>query len=198
MAGAHVAFPAVPGRNASAVARALLDWWTRDPRAAVFGLAAGVAWGVMAAGSSVPRGYVVSDGGSEVAYLYGPSLTPIPAPLFLEQHADTVVKVVLVYLLFVGLAGWVTWQWVRDLRARGSMPRLAQGLDRYALALLVGGAVGAVFFSSARLEALFQAAYPTTADLIVGLVFVFLPAYGGIGLFLLWVRRTRLRRTVAR
>ena len=136
-------------------------------------------------------GYLASDGGTEVAYLYGPNVTTIPAAIFLEQHYDTTVKVFIAYLLFVGLAGWVTWQWVRDLRGAGPLPRLVQGLDRYALALLLGGALGASLFGLARLEAFFNDAYPTTADLIVGLLFVFLPAYGGVGFFLLWARRKR-------
>ncbi|TMD58631.1 MAG: hypothetical protein E6I87_11280 [Chloroflexi bacterium] len=174
--------------------RALLAWWTQDLHALVFGLAAGIAWGLLAAGSSVPRGYLASDGGTEVAYLYGPNVTTIPAAIFLEQHYDTTVKVFIAYLLFVGLAGWVTWQWVRDLRGAGPLPRLVQGLDRYALALLLGGALGASLFGLARLEAFFNDAYPTTADLIVGLLFVFLPAYGGVGFFLLWARRKRLSR----
>ena len=182
------------GRSLFAIPRALFQWWTQDPHAVVFGLGAGIAWGLLAAGSSVPRGYLASDGSAEVAYLYGPNVTTIPADIFLEQHYDTTVKIFIAYLLFVGLAGWVTWQWVRELRGTTALSHLVQSLDRYALAVLLGGALGASLFGLARLETFFNDAYPTTADLMVGLLFVFLPAYGGVGFFLLWARRKRMSR----
>lgn len=172
---------------------AILRWWTQDRFPVVFGLGTGIAWGLASAGSSVPRGFVVEQGGAQSAYVFDTNgLIPIDAAAFLDQYYTTVVQVFATYFVVLALAGWVTWQWVRHRQARGRPVRLVQGTDRYLIGVLLGGSGGGLFFAVAQMDGLFRGAYPTFADVVVGVMFIILPAYASVALFFLWLRRKRL------
>ncbi len=178
--------------------RLLLRWWREDTSSVVFGLGTGAVWGLATAGSTVPRGFVVEEAGEQSAYVYAEGgLVQMPASVFLDQHYRTVIEVLAVYFFFIVLAGWVTWQWTRQRKARGGPVRLLRGTDRYVLGVLVGGSAGGLFFALARMEALFSSVYPTFADLVVGTLFIFLPPYAALALFFLWLRRKRSGGTQA-
>lgn len=180
------------------VPQAILRWWRQEPSSVTFGVATGILWGLATAGSTVPRGFVVEEGGQQSAYVYAESgLVQMPASVFLDQHYQTVVEVFATYFLILVLAGWVTWQWTRHRTARGAPIRLMEGTDRYLVGVLPGGSAGGLFFAVTRMEALFQSTYPTLADLVVGLLFTFLPAYAAVAAFLLWIRRKQRGRRPA-
>src|SRR5712691_6387680 len=175
---------------------AVLRWWAQDPSSVAFGLGTGIVWGLATAGSTVPRGFVVEEGSTQSAYAYADTgLVQMPASVFLAQHYQTIVEVFATYFLILVLAGWVTWQWTRHRNARGVPAPLLRGTDRYLTGVLVGGSAGGLLFTISKMEALFRSAYPTLADVVVGALFVCLPAYATLASFLLWVRRKQLGRS---
>ena len=144
----------------------------------------------------MPRGFIVDEAGEQSAYVYADGgLVRTQASVFLDQHSTTVVEVFITYFFFIVLAGWVTWQWTRQRKARGSPVPILRGSDRYLIGVLLGGSAGGLFFAVAGVAALFSAEYPTPADLVVGVLFIFLPAYAAVASFLLWARRKQLARS---
>ena len=178
--------------------RVVLRWWREDVWSVAIGLATGLVWGLATAGSTVPRGFVVEEAGTLSAYVYAEEgLVRMPASAFLDQHYTTVIEVFAIYFFFIVLAGWVTWQWTRQRKAKDGPFHLREGTDRFLVGVLLGGSAGGLVFVLARMDALFSSAYPTVADLVVGTLFIFLPPYATVALFFLWLTRKRTGKPAA-
>jgi hypothetical protein len=167
-------------------------WWQTERRALAFGLAAGVLWGGLLAGTVTPRDWLIYDQGTGLVHGYsgqGILLRSLRAELFFREHQSVLLQATLLLLALAGLAGWATWQLTR-VQPRGQpQPPLGAGTDWYLIALAVGGLLTVALFQRAGAGAWFKGDPPTPLAAGVALVEVVLPLYMGGALFLVWFRR---------
>jgi hypothetical protein len=160
----------------------------------LYGLAAGVFWGLLTAASATPPEWLVYDVNAGMIYKFldGEALVAtVEAERFFSEINPTLIQIILTFLALVGPAGWATWQLAR-IRPRGEeQPALRQGSDWHFIGLALGSLLSVGGFRVLGLDIWFKGAVFTPARVVIVILQILLPLYMGISLFLVWFLRLK-------